>query len=192
MIGHAFDASIPPSKPYPGTNAVQGYIGGITPHVWENTEEKPEWLNATSHGELRCGPIWVIDFKASILAQVNTAVTNMRKLGWRPHIHRERALFIDGESSTDASYIRQMGLEIHALGFWPVDYRSADVLDSNPSGLDEWVARWDQSAGPFTQRQIEFQYDPNVEFDGTTIDLSAFDEECWRRFGRGPRKVLPA
>ena len=185
MIRHAYDASTPPSKPLTGCQAALGYIGGNTPHVWT----PDEWNAATANGRLRCGPIWVAAPNISVYTQARDAVAKLHLFGWKadrfPH---KCMLFLDSETSRNVTFIQEFANELWADGFVTGDYRSLEALTAAPSGLPEWVAHWNVPPGPFTDRQIMFQYMAEVPFDNTTVDLDALDDACWHHLGIGPRR----
>jgi hypothetical protein len=182
MLRKAYDASVPPSAPLAGTAAAFGYVGGNTPHVWT----LPQWNAATANGKLRCMPIWTADFTASPEAQAESAALAAVSLGW--HAHVARWLTLDSETSYNVAFIHAFGSRLHHLGFVPVDYRSASALMAAPSGLEEWVARWDDPAGPFTRQADMYQVSAGVEWDGTTVDVNIVGDHAYEHFGRGLRR----
>lgn len=190
-IHHAFDASIPPVRPYPGADSVLGYLGpeGFTPHVWEIHE----WNAASDNGRLRQCGIWLADFGASPGSQARAAAEMAVSLGWHSHAAPLRFIVIDGETSLNASWIRDFGDSLYMSGgFLALDYRSLDAIQQAPSGLDEWVAKWTPPIPPLTKQQEGFQYTHDIPWDGTKVDLSIFSDLAYDRFGRHERRQVPA
>src|SRR6202030_1784840 len=72
-----FDAAYPPQRPYPGCQAVAGYIGGNTPHVWT----RDEWRR---FGGLVQFPIWTGYAEADPAGHGQQCAALMHDLGWRP------------------------------------------------------------------------------------------------------------
>lgn len=182
---HGYDASVPPDVPFPGAQAAFGYLGPVnmTPHVW--TAE--EWNEATLNGSMRCGPFWVADFLRDVQSQAIEAVGLARRLGWRSD--RSRVIMLDSETSDNVAFINEFGRLIFQGGFLLVDYRSFDAIIQHPSDYPEFVAHYNVPPGPFTPRQVAYQYKANVPWAGTKIDLDLFDTDLWDRLGRGRRHV---
>lgn len=181
---HAFDASVPPTKPYPGTEIVCGYIGGDTPHVWT----AKEWNAVTDNGATRMLPIYVRSnfsgFDPGVEAR--KAATAAHSLGWSPHIGR--LIVLDSEEETDVAWIRAFGGALIRDGFHAVDYRSISVLIAHPSGLVEWAADFSLPPMPSSQNQSGFQYAADIPWDNTKVDVSIFDDTIYRGCGHGIRK----
>lgn len=187
MIFHGYDASKPPRQPYPKAAAAFGYIGGDTPHVWT----LQEWLDATQGGALRSGPIWTADYRTDApgpFEQARAAVDAAKALGWTDHARILRYIILDSETSEDIDFIRGFASAALNGGFLTADYRSADAILAKPSGLPEFVARWGEQPGPFSDYQEAFQYKAEVPWLDTQVDLDAFSTEMWERLGRGPRR----
>lgn len=180
---HAFDASVPPSKPFPGSEIACGYIGGDTPHVW--TVE--EWNAASDNGRLHVLPIFVRSDPTGHDPKTDAeeAVAKAESLGWAKYLRR--AIVLDSETSQDVGYIKAFAREI-GHGFECVDYRSISALISHPSGLMEWAADYSLPPMPSSANQHGFQYAAGLDFDNTKVDVSIFDEIVFAHCGRGPRK----
>ena len=186
-ISHAFDASTPPTRPFPGCQAAFGYIGGDTPHAWT----VDEWNMATANGELRAMPIWVAVPGMPADQQAHEAAKAAVGFGWKAHAMIRRAIAFDSEALEDSAIIRAFAHVLRLEGFEPVDYRSAEAMFADPSGCLEWVAHWNVNPGPFTRYQVAFQYAHDLPWAGTLCDLSAFSDELWPMLGRGLRRYVP-
>jgi hypothetical protein len=179
-----FDASVPPDKPYPACQAAGGYIGGATPHVWT----LQEWLRF-SH--LRQLPIWTADFNPgapSAAEQGRLAAAAAVALGWHAHAPHRRAIALDMETSEDAAFVADFAVAARAGGFvvWP--YGSKSTIYADPHADGYWVAAWDDIAGLENMADImAHQYEADIPFGGTQIDLSVMSGEAYARLGRGPR-----
>lgn len=190
MLYHGFDAAHPPSRAYPGTQVACGYLGpdGFTPHVWS----LEEWNLCNEGGVLRSLGIWLADFSATPGGQARAASEAAIALGWKPHAEVLRFITLDSEVSLDVMWIRDFAESLFTLGFLAFDYRSISAQVQSPSGLDEWSARWDVPPGPFSAKQEGFQYEEDVSFDNTLLDLDLFSQLAFDRFGRGVRRVVAA
>lgn len=169
-IRHMFDTAYPPSTPYPGTQAVAGYVGGNTPHVWSLSE----WLRF-SH--LRSCPIWTGYGETRPEAQGVEAGRAARALGWKPFARVRRLLVDDRETSPDLAWDRAFAKGVAAQGFLAVKYGNVRA---------EWVASWDAGT-TIPPGALALQYKGNVPYAGTQVDLSVIGQEFWLRLGRGPR-----
>jgi hypothetical protein len=184
-----FDAAFPPPEPYPGCQAVAGYIGGRTPHVWTLAE----WQR---FGRLRQLGIWVADLRPgapSARPQGQMAVRAAIALGWRPFARHRRAIVIDMELSEDAQFTADFAGEVRKGGFacWP--YGSKSAIYSDPAMDGYWVADWDLVAGlEKMPHAVAHQYRAEVPFAGTKVDLSVLSGEGYARLGRGPRRLVAA
>lgn len=186
---HAFDASNPPSRPYPGVHAAAGYVGGDTPHVWT----LKEWNRATNDGGLRSLPIWVnTDFSKDPVDMAIQAMRAVHALGWY-QLHPQaghRIIALDTETSHDATWIRRFAhTTFNGYGYLTLDYRSLDAHLAAPSGKLEWIAHYDVPPGPYTGDQCMYQYKAEVPWDGTRVDLNVMDDKVYSLLGRGPRKA---
>jgi hypothetical protein len=186
MSERIYDASIPPGKPYPGCSGVAGYLGGNTPHVWTAAE----WNAASNNGRLPMLPIWVGFGEADPAEHAEQAATAARALGWAPH-HTPwwRAIVADVEAVSERAWLEAFGHQLQHEGFlcWP--YMSATALPSDPPTYSVWLARWDgQDIVPPIHDVIGHQYAHDLPWDGTSVDLSAFDSSALASFGRGPRR----
>lgn len=181
-----FDASVPPAAPYPGCQAVAGYIGGNTPHVWTAAE----WNRASDGGRLAQLPIWVGFGEASPVQHAQQAAAAAVKRGWAAH-HAPawRAIVADVENVAETAWLEQFGAELRQQGFlcWP--YMSASVLASDPPGYTVWLAAWDGVDDvPPIHDVLAHQYAHDLPWQGTTVDLSAVLPGALVSFGRGPRR----
>lgn len=187
-----FDASTPPTRPYPNARICAGYLGGRTPHVWSLAQ----WNEANGEGDLRSLGIYVIeDESLSPVALADDMAQEAFALGWKPHANVLRYVCLDSENPDNPGFAAQAGPYISHVadsllqrGFQLLDYRSVDALLASPSGADEWIAHWDVPPGPFSRRNVGFQFKPSVPFDGTAVDLSAWDSAAYSHMGRGLRR----
>ena len=177
-----FDAAYPPSSPYPGCQAVAGYIGGNTPHVWTTDQWK-----RFSH--LRQFPIWTGYSEANPTHHGQQAVAAMRKLGWAARLPNRRAVIVDEETEVNAAWINAFAAVLWAAGYQTFIYGSLATVLDNPPEEGYLIADWnDVPTVPPYAHVIGHQYKPNVPWDGTTVDLSVISEEMFVHGGRGPRK----
>jgi len=181
-----FDASVPPSSPYPGCGAVAGYIGGNTPHVWSAAE----WNHASGGGRLAQLPIWVAFGETDPVGHAQSAAAAAVALGWTAHHPQTwRAIVADVESVAETAWLEAFGAELRRQGFlcWP--YMSLSALPSDPPGYTVWLAEWDGLADvPALHDVIAHQYAHDLPFDGTSVDLSAVLPGVLASFGSGPRR----
>ena len=177
-----FDAAYPPSSPYPGCQAVAGYIGGNTPHVWTAAE----WQR---FGHLRQFPIWTGYAEANPTHHGKQAVAAMQALGWAAGRPNRRAVIVDEETEVNAAWIDAFAAVVWAAGYQTFIYGSLATVLDNPPKEGYLVADWnDVPAVPPYAHVIGHQYKPNVAWDGTQVDLSVISEEMLVHGGQGPRK----
>lgn len=178
-----FDASVPPSSAYPGAEAVAGYIGGNTPHVW--TPE--EWRRFSN---LRQFPIWVGYLEADPLGHATDAAAAMASLGWANHLDRaeRRAVLLDFETEIDPAWVNAFGLEIWAAGYETFVYGSESTIVDNPTKEGRWIALYDNTPDiPDVPAAIGHQYKANVPWGNTQVDLSVITDQMLVHGGLGPR-----
>lgn len=181
---HVFDAAFPPVAAYPGCQGVCGYIYGPTPHVWT----LDEWLRF-SH--LRQAPIVLYDRAKNATAEGRAAAAAAVALGWRAHAAVRRVIWLDMELTQDPAWISAWAQAVRGAGFEPGDYRSLSslVAGGDPGIAMKWIAAWD--GAPVVEdlaQVVGHQYQANIAFGGTTIDLSVFDGSALGAFGHGPRR----
>lgn len=185
-LARMFDASVPPGSPYPGCDAVAGYIGGNTPHVWSAAE----WNHASDNGRLPMLPIWVGFGETDPVGHAKQAAAAAVKLGWAPHHSPSwRAIVADVEAVEETAWLAAFGAQLRAEGFlcWP--YMSASALPSDPPGYTVWLAEWNGADNvPALHDVIAHQYAHDLPYKGTSIDLSAVLSSALVSFGRGPRR----
>ncbi len=177
MLYRGYDASIPPASAPDHSQFALGYLGGNTPHVW--TLE--EWNEASNHGEIPVGGIWTVDFTGNPYEQADAAVKAAMGLGWAYDGHR--LIVLDSEVSQNVAFIRTMAKVIKRHRFVPVDYRSYDAIIAAPSGLYEYIARWNETAGPFTSNAIAFQIQADVPWQYTMVDIDVADHVFYNLLG---------
>jgi hypothetical protein len=177
-----FDASQPPGQPYPGSAAVAGYIGGNTPHVWTLAE----WQR---FHDLRQFPIWVGAGRTDGAADGQAAAAAAHALGWAPNRPDRRTIIVDVEALAMRAYLDAFSAPVWQAGYQTVVYESASAVRHNPPKEGIWVALWDDQADiPPGAAIIGHQYQPDVPFDGTQVDLSVIDDTFLVHGGQGPRK----
>jgi hypothetical protein len=181
-----FDAAFPPGRPYPGAGAVAGYIGGNTPHVWTTGE----WNACNEGGKLAQLPIWVGYNEGDPVGHAKDAAAKATALGWTPnHPSHWRAIVLDIEAEQlGEPWLQAFGEQLQDEGFlcWP--YMSASVLGQDPPGYSIWLPTFNGVASiPAVHNVVAAQYQPNVHFDGTAVDLSVVDPAVLGSFGSGLR-----
>jgi hypothetical protein len=180
---HAADASIPPANATllpRGTEAILGYLGGKTPHVWT----VDEW---DRFGHLLQMGIWVPDPSSNPVDQARLAAEAAHQLGWfRGDL---RGILIDDEANNDPAFLGEMGLKLREDGYVPLGYESAGVLNANPRLDGIVLAQPNQEpVVPAGQLIIGRQFKWDLVVGDTKIDLDVFDSSTRHLFGRGPRK----
>ena len=179
----AFDASRPPASAPAGVQAVLGYLGGNTPHVW--TLE--EWRR---FGHLRQAGLWTVDFRQAGRPQGVAAAQAARALGWYAHARHRRVIWFDAETIVQVDVMAAACEGAAELGYLPGIYGSQstvvayEVLD-HPLLIANWN---DMPTVPPLPDAVGHQYVSDLEFGGTLIDLDTFDGSMWDHFGAGPRR----
>jgi hypothetical protein len=180
----AFDASVPPSQPYPGARGVMGYVGGNTPHVWSVAE----WRRFE---HLYQWPIWVGAGEANPQIHGHQAVDAVTSLGWTPRLpfDRRRAILLDYETQVDAAWIDAFAHVIWAGGFETMVYGSQSTVVDNPPKEGRWIALYNGDENiPPDSYALAHQFRANVPFDGTQVDLSVVTAAMVAHAGQGPRR----
>lgn len=175
----SFDASIPPASAYPGCQAVLGYLGGRTPHVWT----AGEWQR---FGHLRQAGIWVPDLTKNPRQEAIDAADAAHALGWTRFAAHRRFIVRDMETSVDPAWSMAFDGKLTLEGYLAVDYGSASVAEKNPASA-YWLASWNdlpELDGPVLGVQLE----AGIAWQSTSVDLSVWDSTAFRHFGAGPRK----
>lgn len=183
---HAFDAAVPPRAPYPGCQAVLGYVYGPTPHVWT----LDEWLR---FAHLRQAPIVLYDKLKDPGSEGRAAAMAVKRLGWLPHAKSLRVIWLDMELTRDPAWIAAWAGAVRGEGFMPGDYRSLSSLtaDGDPGIVMKWIAAWDGAPVVEDLARVDgHQYTANIAFEGTFVDLSVFDGAALAAFGHGPRRLV--
>lgn len=183
----AYDASRPPTEPYPGAEGVMGYVGGNTPHVWT----LDEWL-VVQH--LRQWPIWVGYLEDDPATHAQAAVTAVRGLGWTPGGSDRRAILLDFETETDPAWVDAFAIDVYAGGYETMVYGSAAFIEGNPVRSGRWIALYNgQQNIPAIPGAVGHQYQADVPFghdaqgQPTAVDLSVVTDEMIAHSGYGPR-----
>lgn len=176
-----FDASSPPAQPYPGCQAVAGYIGGSTPHVWTPAE----WQRFR---DLRQFPIYVGSGRTNGPDDGQDAVREVQARGWAPHEKNTRAIILDMEAETDPEYVNGFADVVFKAGYCTVVYVSESVMGNTPVREGFWVALWDGIADiPSGAHILAHQYRPDVPWNNTQVDLSMVSADMMVHGGVGPR-----
>ena len=178
-----FDAAYPPSHPPAHCPIVCGYIAGPRAlNIW-----KPEQWLPFQH--LRQAPITVLDLAGDPVKQAHDAVAAAIALGWST----ERAIIGDCETAQDRRFWRIFARNVEDYDYVPVAYGSADFVTANHAAL-YWAAQYDDIPSldnlpqlPPGERWLGKQYQAEVAFDGTFVDLSVFAHEFYEMCGVGPR-----
>ena len=177
-----FDAAYPPQQAYPGCQAVAGYIGGNTPHVWT----PDEWRR---FGNLRQFPIWVGYAENDPAGHGQQCVAAMQALGWRQNAPDRRAVILDEESQVDVAWVDTFASEIWGAGYQTFMYGSLATIMQDPPKEGYLVADWTGvPAVPPYQNVVGCQYQENVPWDGTQVDLSVITDTMLVHGGEGARK----
>ncbi len=162
-----FDSAYPPTSP-PKWEAVAGYIGGNTPHVWTDQE----WAAQPARWRL---PIFVRSHDGDPLADAHASIV------WlvRHEVPRGVTLALDYETRVDAAYLAAFDRAVTDAGWRVMVYGSRDFVLRNPKPSGGyWVAEWTGSphlypgsaatqwsgSGPFGGA-----YDPNLVADSTPL-----------------------
>jgi hypothetical protein len=179
----AFDGSVPPAAAPAGVQAVLGYLGGPTPHIWTEAE----WLRF-SH--LRQAGIWIVDFSKGGWGQGDMAASAAKALDWAAHARRRRVIWLDAETTVQLDVMANACEGVAESGYMPGIYGSqSTVVAYERLGHPLWVANWNgMPAVPPLPDVAGHQYAANLAWDGTEIDLDVFDGSMWDHFGDGPRK----
>ncbi len=177
-----FDAAYPPQRPYPGCQAVAGYIGGNTPHVWT----RDEWRR---FGGLVQFPIWTGYAEADPAGHGQQCAALMHDLGWRPGAQNRRAVILDEETQVDAAWVDAFAAQIWHAGYQTFMYGSLATILHDPPKEGYLVADWTNvPALPPYANVVGCQYEANVPWEGTQIDLSVITDAMLAHGGGGPRK----
>ncbi len=162
-----WDAAFPPASP-PPWEAVAGYIGGNTPHVWTDQE----WARQPARWRL---PIFTRSTGGDPNTDAAQAVRWLRAHGVPPGV----CVALDYETRIDPDYLRVFDWIIQQAGYLTLLYgtRRTVVQNPRPSG-GYWVAEWTgtphlypgsaatqwSGSGPFGGA-----YDPNLVADSTPL-----------------------
>src|SRR5690349_9762830 len=120
-----FDAAYPPASPYPGCQAVAGYVGGNTPHIWT----LGEWLR---FGHLVQFPIWTGYQEADPYGHAIQCCNAMHALGWNPGSPERRAVILDEETQVDRAWLDAFAGEVWNSGYQTFIYGSLATVLGNP------------------------------------------------------------
>ena len=126
-----WDAAFSPAKP-PAWEAVAGYIGGNTPHVWTAAE----WAATAARFRL---PIFVRSHDGDPTADATFGVAWLRQHG----VPKGSTLALDYETRVDAAYLQAFDRVVIDGGWRVMVYgtRSFVLQNPRPSG-GYWTAHW--------------------------------------------------
>jgi hypothetical protein len=126
-----WDAAFPPANP-PDWEAVAGYIGGNTPHVWTDAE----WARQKARWRL---PIFVRSHDGDPNADGAAAVAWLRRHGVQPGV----CVTLDYETRVDAAYLRVFDRVVQQAGYLTLLYGSRRTVLQNPKPSGGyWDAEW--------------------------------------------------
>ena len=126
-----WDAAFPPANP-PRWEAVAGYIGGNTPHVWTAAE----WARQPARFRV---PIFVRSHGGDPKADAAFSVSWLKGHG----VPKGVTLALDYETRVDAAYLKAFDTAVVAAGWKVMVYgtRRTVVQNPKPSG-GYWDAQW--------------------------------------------------
>ena len=178
-----FDAAYPPVQPFPGCQAVAGYIGGNTPHVWTLAE----WQRFAGLVQF---PIWTGYQRTNGAADGQAAAQLMHQLGWNPGSPYRRAVILDMEDEPNGAYGDGFGSAVWAAGYQTFVYEDLARLlaGGNPPKEGYLVADWTNvpSIPPY-DNVVGCQYAGNVPWEGGAVDLSVITDQMLAHGGTGGR-----
>lgn len=182
MLYNVYDAAYPPSSPYPNTQIAALYIGGNTPHV----ATAAEWNAQTNR---RYCPIWTGYGEANPADHARQAAAAAEALGWARNADPWRIIALDFEDEINAAWITEFAESLTDEGFETLVYESLSaVAGGDPTCHAWWVPDWNgQPTLPPLPNVGGHQYQANVPYLGTTVDLSVFDQDLYDRCGFGLR-----
>jgi len=166
-LRRCWDAAFPPTSP-PKWEAVAGYIGGNTPHVWTDQE----WARQPARWRL---PIFVRSHDGDPLADAHASIVWLVS----HKVPRGVTLALDYETRVDATYLAVFDRAVTDAGWRVMVYGSRDFVLRNPKPSGGyWVADYTGSphlypgsaatqwsgSGPFGGA-----YDPNLVADSTPL-----------------------
>lgn len=166
-MARMFDASTPPDHAPAGYQAVAGYIGGATPHVWTHAE----WDRFNALKKL---PIWVGRIVTGAPAPQNEAFEALRRL-FELHVPKGSPVVLDLETHVDGPYVRSFGAVLSWAGYRTWVYGSASSLFRNPPLGGYWVA--DYTGTPFMYQHKDVratQYASGQTYDSSTVQTWQF------------------
>lgn len=183
----AYDASRPPTEPYPGAVGAMGYLGGNTPHVWT----LDEWLTVQ---KLAQWPIWVGYLENDPVSHAAQAADAAHARGWAPNARQRRAILLDFETETDPAWVDAFAAVAWDRGYETMIYGSAAFIEGNPVKEGRWIALYNgQQTIPSIPGAVGHQYKADVPFghdqegQPTSVDLSVVTGTMLAHAGRGPR-----
>jgi len=126
-----WDAAFPPASP-PKWEAVAGYIGGNTPHVWTDQE----WARQQARWRL---PIFTRSHDGDPSADAAHAVRWMTA----HHVPKGVCVALDFETRVDATYLHAFDAAIIRAGWKAMVYGSKQAVLRNPKPSGGyWAAEW--------------------------------------------------
>ena len=139
-----YDAAFPPTSP-PNVEAVAGYIGGGTPHIWTDAEWASQMTKASAKYKL---PIFVRGSLSSAQSHDPVADANWCADWAEAHGQPHGTLIaLDYETTIYAPYLNAFDDQLNKRGYKCVVYgsRSFVVQNPEPSG-GYWTATWNNVA----------------------------------------------
>src|SRR6266511_3778605 len=126
-----WDAAFPPASP-PKWEAVAGYIGGNTPHVWTDQE----WARQQARWRL---PIFTRSHDGDPSADAAHAIRWMTA----HHVPKGVCVALDFETRVDATYLHAFDAAIIRAGWKAMVYGSKQAVLRNPKPSGGyWAAEW--------------------------------------------------
>lgn len=158
-----FDASSPPATAPKGYNAVAGYIGGDTPHVWS----KSEWGRFKGFKKL---PVFVrSDPGAQSSTGTETDAFSVLASAYDLGIPRGTAIALDFEAATDQAYYDLFSNILYFFGYHTWLYGSASTVFKVRAN-NYWVADWTGKAFMYNHKGVAAtQYENGTSYDSSTV-----------------------
>jgi hypothetical protein len=130
-VRRMWDAAFPPASP-PAWEAVAGYIGGNTPHVWTDAE----WARQKARWRL---PIFTRSRGGDPAADARHATDWLT----RHRVPKGAVVALDYETRVDAGYLRAFDAAVQRAGWRVMLYGSLSTVLRNPKPSGGyWVAQW--------------------------------------------------
>lgn len=157
-----WDASTPTFEPPRWLEAVSGYIGGDTPHIWT----RQEWAKMGIRRKL---PIWVNNNPGPNAAWNDgwAILQSLYQLG----VPKLSPVVLDIETLIDPAYVLGVFRIVHDFGYKLLVYGSQGTLFNNPACDGYWVATLDGVAQMLPHPHVKAtQYVDRGEEDTSLVD----------------------